>query len=273
MFGSYPTLGIEVSQFNYSFVYSRGKDNVNSDCLSRLPLSETASESEPYEIISTLHALDTDYISCDDIKKHTDLDPDLIVLKCYIKNGFPDRVVNSNLCKFKSLAPSLSIVKGCIMYQQCRVFIPSSLRKQVLELFHVSHPGVVAMKALARSLIWYPGMDSDISSLVLNCKVCQATRAKPANTNTSWPEPSRPWSRIHADRFFVDNHVCLLVVDSLSRYIEVEVVKSTSVSETVDALSSIFARNGLPDTLVTDNASCFTAYEFREFLIRNGIER
>ena len=77
---------LNAAERNYS-------NNVNSDCLSRLPLSETVSESEPYEIISTLHALDTDYISCDDIKKHTDLDPDLIVLKCYIKNGFPDRIV------------------------------------------------------------------------------------------------------------------------------------------------------------------------------------
>ena len=164
------------------------------------------------------------------------------------------------------------MVKGCIMHQQSRIFIPATLRETVLQLFHENHPGVVGMKALVRSLIWYPGLDKDITDMVLSCKICQANRSKPANTNTVWPEPTRTWSRIHADHFFYDNYVCLLVVDSLSRYIEVEVVKTTSVSETIDALSCIFARNGLPDTLVTDNASCFTAYDFQQFLSRNGIE-
>ena len=253
-------------------MYSRGRDNVNSDCLSRLPLPITVNESEPYEIVSTLSALDNEYISCSTIKEHTDRDPDLITLKNFIRNGFPDKIPNPSLSKFKSLIPNLSIVQGCIMYQQNRVFIPHTLRKSVIELFHENHPGVVGMKALARSLIWYPGMDSYINGLVLSCNVCQLNRAKPANANTAWPEPSKVWSRIHVDHFFYDNHVCLLVVDSLSRYIEVEVVKSTSVSETIDALCCIFARNGLPDTLVSDNATCFTAFEFQQFLSRNGIE-
>ena len=62
------------------------------------------------------------------------------------------------------------------------------------------------------------------------------------------------------------------MIDALSKYIEVESVKSTSVSETVDALSSIFARQGLPDVLVSDNAPCFTAYDFGAILSRNGIK-
>ena len=62
------------------------------------------------------------------------------------------------------------------------------------------------------------------------------------------------------------------MIHALSKYIEVECVKSTSVSETVDALSSIFARQGLPDVLVSDNAPCFTAYDFEAFFSRNGIK-
>ena len=32
---------LRMSQFSYSFEYIKGEDNVNSDCLSRLPLNET----------------------------------------------------------------------------------------------------------------------------------------------------------------------------------------------------------------------------------------
>ena len=33
---------LRLSQFRYKFEYAKGKCNVNSDCLSRLPLPETA---------------------------------------------------------------------------------------------------------------------------------------------------------------------------------------------------------------------------------------
>ena len=57
-----------------------------------------------------------------------------------------------------------------------------------------------------------------------------------------------------------------------SHYIEVELVKNTSVEETITALRIIFSHNGLPDVICSDNASCFTSYLFAQFLQNNGIE-
>ena len=62
------------------------------------------------------------------------------------------------------------------------------------------------------------------------------------------------------------------MVDSLSKYIEVERVKSVSVQETVNTLRIIFSRNGLPDTLVSDNATSFTGCQFVQFLSDNDIK-
>lgn len=39
----------------------------------------------------------------------------------------------------------------------------------------------------------------------------------------------------------------------------------------IDASRLIFSRNGLCDTIVSDNASCFTAKEFQDFLTHNDI--
>ena len=47
-----------------------------------------------------------------------------------------------------------------------RVIVPSKLRDLVLEELHLGHPRVVRMKALARSPVWWPGLDKELEMLV-----------------------------------------------------------------------------------------------------------
>ena len=58
----------------------------------------------------------------------------------------------------------------------------------------------------------------------------------------------------------------------MSKYIECEIVRSTSAADTIEMLRRIFSRNGLPDVLVSDNATNFMASEFKDFLAANSIE-
>ena len=263
---------LKLSQFDYQLNFSCGKDNVQSDFLSRFPLPETVPESEPYELVFALNKLTSQIIDYKTVAEHTLIDPDLSLLMCYIKQGCPNKIKNKELSNFKSFIPFMTICKGCILFKD-RVFLPSALRQDFLVKLHATHPGMVAMKTWARELVWYPGIDQDIQYLVSNCPNCQVNRARPPqNSFESWPTPTRPWSRVHLDHFFFDNVTFLIVVDAASHYIEVEIVKNTSVDETLDALRIIFSRNGLPDVICSDNASCFTSYAFNEFIKENGME-
>lgn len=263
---------LKLSQFRYEFQYSKGKDNVNSDCLSRLPLPETVTVVEPYELICAVQSIDENFISCAEIQKHTDLDKNLVQLKHCIKYGTPIPKRNQNLLQYKNCVSNMSILNGCILFNN-RVLIPEPLRKTVLQQFHDGHPGICAMKSIVRSLIWYKNIDKDVESIVKNCPQCQMHHSKPPQNRTiEWPIPSKPWSRVHVDHFFYDKHIIFIAVDALTRYIECEIVNSTSVSDTIDALRLIFSRNGLCDTLVSDNATCFTAFEFAQFLANHGIK-
>ena len=125
---------------------------------------------------------------------------------------------------------------------------------------------------MVRALIWYLNLDSDIINFVKSCAQCQSVASNPPeNECVEWPIPPRPWSRLHVDHFFFENNICLLLIDLLGKYLNVEIVKSTSTDDTIDALRLVFSRHGLCDALVSDNASCFTASAFKKFLSNNGI--
>ena len=53
---------------------------------------------------------------------------------------------------------------------------------------------------------------------------------------------------------FPSGDYLLVVIDEYSRFPEVEIVKSTSATSVIPKLDFIFARQGIPDELKTDNA-------------------
>ena len=90
-------------------------------------------------------------ITCQDIMIHTNEDKNLSKLKYYIQNGFPQNL-DLELKQFKNIIDEISVIHGCIMYKN-RVYVPESIRKDVLDQFHSNHPGISAMKQISRALL------------------------------------------------------------------------------------------------------------------------
>ena len=66
--------------------------------------------------------------------------------------------------------------------------------------------------------------------------------------------------------------IFLIVVDAHSKWIDVQIVNSTSADTTIAKLHTIFATHGLPEQLVSDSGSGFMSAQFKEFMDRNGIK-
>ena len=131
------------------------------------------------------------------------------------------------------------------------------------------------MKSLARSYVWWPGLDTDITTTVQRCNTCQINRPTPSKAPLHpWEYPSRPWSRIHIDHAGpFHGKQFLIIVDAHSKWIDVHIVNSTSSECTISKLRSIFATHGLPEQIVSDNGSGFTSSEFQKFLADNGVRQ
>ena len=69
----------------------------------------------------------------------------------------------------------------------------------------------------------------------------------------------------------VDGAMLLVIIDAHSKWMDVHKVRSSSATATVEKLRESFACHGIPETLVTDNATCFSCPEFQTFCRRNGI--
>ncbi|XP_026533449.1 uncharacterized protein K02A2.6-like, partial [Notechis scutatus] len=135
------------------------------------------------------------------------------------------------------------------------------------------HPGMVRMKALARSYVWWPGLDAQIASWVNACQACQATRAAPPIAPpTRWEDAGAPWARLHIDLAGpMLGKTFLVVVDSFSKWTEVAMLSSTTTQAITRVLTRLFATHGLPDTLVSDNGPQFSSNEFAIFTANLGI--
>ena len=68
-----------------------------------------------------------------------------------------------------------------------------------------------------------------------------------------------------ADLCEFDNRVLLVVSDYYSNYIEVAHLNNLTSHAVIKELKAIFARFGVPDTLVTDNGTQFSSAEFAVF--------
>ena len=118
-----------------------------------------------------------------------------------------------------------------------RVIILPLLRNQFLQGLHEEHPGIVAMKAIAWSYLWWPNLDAEIEQMVKNCEVCQSVwKVPPRAPLYPWRWPTRVWQRVHIGFAEKDGNSFLGLVDSHSKWIEVAHMTSTSAKSTIDQL-------------------------------------
>ena len=163
---------LTLGAYSYQIRYKPSKDNSNVDVLSRLPLPESPSSVPlPGETVFLMDTLQTSPIDATQIRTWTNNDSLLARVRDMVLKGW-NNTSEEALKPYQHCQNELSVHAGCILLGN-RVVIPSAGRQKVLELLHQGHPGITRMKGLARSFVWWPGMDSDLENKVKSCLSCQ----------------------------------------------------------------------------------------------------
>lgn len=238
--------------------------------MSRLPKNECTEEGPEIRVFQ-VRQLESLPIVPADIKRATQRDQVLSKVLQYSRGGWPTSSTEV-FRPYSMRRQEISIEDGCLLWGM-RVIIPTSLREKSLVELHRDHPGVVKMKSLARSHMWWPGMDAEIERVAKSCDACHEAKKAPAKAPLNpWSWPDKPWQRVHLDyagtfmgKFF------LLAIDAHCKWGEVFEINTTTTSKTIEILRRLFTAYGLPQQLVTDNGPQFTSEEFAAFTRGNGI--
>ena len=244
-----------LSGFNYDIEYKSTKRHTNADGLSRMPV-QSCNDSDNLDAEEIFHIshFETLPVTSDAIARETRRDRVLSRVYEQVKNGWKEGNHDELLKPFYNRKSEITLHQGCLLWG-IRVIVPAKLRSRIQDLLHEGHPGVVRMKAVARSYVWWPGIDSQIEQTVKCCDGCQLTQKMPQVAPLHpWEWPSAPWERVHVDFSgpFMDS-MFLVLVCAHSKWPEVVQMKTTTSTKTIEALRMIFCRTGILKQIVSDN--------------------
>ena len=118
-------------------------------------------------------------------------------------NSWPNRIqdVSCLTHNFWSLRDELTIEEG-VLLKGNRVHIPPELHVRTLYDLHGSYQGIEKMTHVARTNVYWPGIDADIADSIRKSTICAKYKA----SQTVHPMllcdiPDGPWQELAADYF------------------------------------------------------------------------
>ena len=271
---------LRLQPYKMNVKYMPGKHNP-ADYLSRFMLTHQIPEQHSTLSDDAEHFLR--FITLNSVPKHIPIqtlieeskhDQDTNIFKdCLQNNNWASTKITR---QYKSSQHNFAY-KDPLILMNSRILIPVTLRKKVLNLGHKGHVGIVKMKSLMSTKVWWPNMNTDIENFVKSCICCTATSEpdKPPQIQPT-KTPNKPWEVIHMDLCgpFPNRNVILALIDEYSRWPEVNVFRrNPSTQQVIDHLRKISAVHGIPYKIVADNGPQFRKQnkELKSFCLEMGI--
>ncbi|GFW52290.1 transposon Tf2-6 polyprotein [Trichonephila clavipes] len=157
-----------LQSFEFDIIFRKTIEHRNADFLSLLPKTSEEFEVKDDIAIFQMSQIEAFPVTSKELRQEMGKDIELGPLLRALREGKD----------LQGREAQYTIEDGCIMYRQ-RVCIPRKFRKNVLEELHAGHLGIIKMKAIARSFIYWKNIDKDIEEATKNCVDCARYKANP----------------------------------------------------------------------------------------------
>ena len=200
-----------LEEYGPELVYIKGRDNVAANALSRLDLGKklaklpTTNDPENFrEGDVTTETLAERY----DTGRLSSLDAEMMPLtyEIFEKYQTKDTQIQNELNTGKLTKRIFRGADGDIMLattDKGKIYVPRSLRKQVLEWYHtyLMHPGASRTEETIKQHLYWPGLQENCKALTRTCLTCQLSKKQqrkyghlPAKT-----AETKPWEILCVD--------------------------------------------------------------------------
>ena len=195
--------------------------------------------------------VETDILSHKTLSRETQRDP--------ILSGILERI-KKNVWSNCTLAERLSkeawheLERG-IIFSADAIVQPQILRKDKIKSVHDDIHGVVAAtQRRLRLQAWWPGHCKDVEEHIRRCPKCMEIKTFKQTKIHTWSKERTPWTKVHMDHAHIrDIGLFLILVNSFFGWLEVIKVRDGKATTVRQILRTMFTRNVIPKTFVTDN--------------------
>ncbi|GFY19326.1 retrovirus-related Pol polyprotein from transposon opus [Trichonephila clavipes] len=276
---------LKLSEFNIEWEHRPGVQNVVADLLSRNPVDSV----EGSQIsCAALRALAIN--SREQFIKEQREDPELGHIYRYLENP-DDGSVNATVCE--SWSQDFKLINGLLFYAkyfsnlgELRVYIPGSLRKDIMKEFHdlplAGHLGKRKTYLKLRDTCYFPFMRKYIFEYVSTCDRCQKFNYKNAlPAGRLMPIVSKypneivtldllgPYPASRPERY----KFILVITDHFTKWCELIPLRKASAQAITNAFfDNYIARYGAPISLISDNGPQFISDVFEHLSHRLDIK-
>lgn len=205
-----------LEEYRLSVQYVPGVQNIGADAFSRLRYDYVKQATE-----DELLALEEEEVAIDGavLKKHqlADSTTKAVITRLEQNAADPDY----------SLRAALGSV---LLHFKKRIVVPTSLRKDLVELYHdyLLHPGA-EKQFRSMTTFWWPGMETEVKKYVTACMQCKRAKLHGGKQEyghlppTPMTNDDRPFDVVHVDLIgpLEGDYYCLTAIERQFRWLEV----------------------------------------------------
>lgn len=252
---------IVLSEYDFEIIYTKGKLHQDVDCLSRAPVDNDLDEF----LENCVYAITCPLDPIGWMAAYNDPESRELFQRAYEKeDGL--RIMND------------------LIYKDELLFVPNSKRTDIIKGVHSAnynaHPGIEATTAKLKENYWWPKMRDDVEEVIRTCSTCIMNK----------PERARPAGQMHSFQYFepgkcvaIDclgpiteslngfKHI-IVAIDMFTRFIETKAIPDVQSPTFALFLSEYCGRYGVPEQILTDQATTFCNAFMGEICKVFGIE-